>query len=71
MKRRKGREMALHFGLGEVPQQRVQLLLLCRVLRKDSLGHAPGAESAEVGIIGDIEEALSSLGRCDTGQSSP
>lgn len=53
--------MALHLGLGEVPQERVQLLLLRRLLRKDSLGRAPGAESAEVGIIGDIEEALSSL----------
>lgn len=54
--------MALHLGLGEIPQQRVQLLLLRRLLRKDGLGRAPGAEGAEVGIIGDIEEALSSLG---------
>ena len=71
VKRRKGREMTLHLGLGEILQQRIQLFLLRWLLRKDGLGCAPGAESAEVGIIGDVEEALASLGRCDTGQSSP
>jgi hypothetical protein len=60
----------LHLRPGEVDQERVDLLLICRLLREDVLNSRAGAEGSEFGVVGDVEEALAILwsGESETGE---
>jgi hypothetical protein len=54
-----GREVILHLGLGEVREERVDLVLQRGLLREDNLGLC--ANRCKVGGIGDIKETLTVL----------
>ena len=61
MERGESGEMVFHLSLGQVLEQWLEVLLLCRLLWEDTLFVGALVESTELGMVGDVEEALAIL----------
>lgn len=53
--------MVFHLSLGQVLEQWLKVLLLCRLLWENTLLVGVLVESTELGMVGDVEEALTIL----------
>lgn len=61
MERREGCQMVLHLGLGQILEQWLEVLLVCWLLWEDALLVGALVQSTKLGVVGNIEEALTIL----------